>query len=344
MSRRSVGVASSRRSILSADYSAHGEDGDDDERSVAVQIGLGDVADDSEASPTTKSRKSRISSARQRHPLCILAQKFVAEMVGTFFLIVTIGLSAGQGEALAPIAIAASVWCAKYCFGHVSGAHINPSVTFGAYIRGSMPILDSLVYVAGQFAGAFIGAVVSNADLHSAIDCVKNSTNTTNACGSGFPNVNPEYRDNLGVPMSMEAVFTFMLVAVGLNCQATKKVEGNEYYGFAIGSVILVGVVAVGDISGGAFNPAVGTSLPVVAGDTQYIWIYWCGPLLGAFFAGILFYVTSDPAEYTTRPHQGCVFYGQIRCCCSKDRPNDLQDDPLVEMSNLSMTSLRDVQ
>jgi aquaporin Z len=162
--------------------------------------------------------------------------------------------------------------------GSVSGAHFNPAVTLGIYLRGKIPIVDGLLYIAAQLAGAFIGAWFSNDDLD--YPCVANSSRT-NKCGAGFPNISPEYDAHLAAPFFMEAIWTFFLVSVVLNSATTKAQEGNSFFGFAIGSVVLSGAVSMGPISGGAFNPAVGTALPVIAGTTQYIWLYWLAPMLG---------------------------------------------------------------
>ena len=211
----------------------------------------------------------------------VVFRKMVAEVCGTFFLVSTIGLSGGQGEALAALAIGASLWASIFAFGHVSGGHFNPAVTLGVYLRGAIPIVDALLYVVAQLIGAFLGAVFSNEDLGA--PCMM-ANSTVNLCGAGYPNVAPGYRGTIGVPFSMEFVWTFFLVTVVLNVATTKAQEGNSFFGFAIGSVVFCGAVSVGGISGGAFNPAVGTALPVIAGDTSFVWLYWLAPMLGGEF------------------------------------------------------------
>ena len=68
---------------------------------------------------------------------------------------------------------------------------------------------------------------------------------------------------------------------------------------------MLAGAVSAGSISGGAFNPAVGTALPVMhdafahTDKSKYVWIYWVGPLTGGLVAGLLFrFVTSTDSDY----------------------------------------------
>lgn len=91
-----------------------------------------------------------------------------------------------------------------------------------------------------------------------------------------------------------EIIFTFALMLVVLNVATSKAAEGNSYYGLAIGFTVTAGAFAVGPISGGAFNPAVGTG-PILAnvamglGDASNLWYYWVGPLAGAVLATTVF-------------------------------------------------------
>ena len=83
---------------------------------------------------------------------------------------------------------------------------------------------------------------------------------------------------------------TFFLVFVILNVATSKATEGNSYYGLAIGFTVLAGAYAVGPVSGGAFNPAVGFGPIVVdalAGDGSFgnFWLYVVGPIAGGLLA-----------------------------------------------------------
>lgn len=248
-------------------------------------------------------------------------KKLVAEFWGTFFLVATIGLAAGQGAALAALAIGAALWSAIFAFGHVSGAHFNPAITLGVYVRGRINITEGLLYIGAQLMGAFSGAEFSNNDLNISssvgFQCQQNSSYR---CGAGFPSIQGDFAlpENLSVPFSMEFFWTFFLVTVVLNAATTKRNAGNSFYGFAIGSVVLCGAVACGNISGGAFNPAVGTALPYVGGDMTFVWLYWIAPMLGGAAAGLLFFVTADwDADFKGEIHQGCVCWGKRGCLCS---------------------------
>ncbi len=87
-----------------------------------------------------------------------------------------------------------------------------------------------------------------------------------------------------------EILVTFALVLVVLNVATAKATEGNSYYGLAIGFTVMAGAFAVGPVSGGAFNPAVGIGPIVVdtlAGDGSFgnLWLYLVGPIVGALGA-----------------------------------------------------------
>jgi aquaporin Z len=72
-----------------------------------------------------------------------------------------------------------------------------------------------------------------------------------------------------------EFLFTFALVYVVLNVATAKGTSGNSFYGLAIGFTVMVGAFSVGNISGGAFNPAVATGISVLGlSSWQKIWIY----------------------------------------------------------------------
>ncbi len=96
-------------------------------------------------------------------------------------------------------------------------------------------------------------------------------------------------------PVLIEAVFTFALAMVVLHSATSQKTAGNSFYGLAIGFTILAAATAGGPISGGAFNPAVGSGSILV--DTiighhdsiKNIWIYLVGPFTGGAIAGLVF-------------------------------------------------------
>ena len=166
--------------------------------------------------------------------------KYIAEFIGTFFLVLTIGctvIGAGTGV-IAPLAIGAALMVMVYAGGHISGGHYNPAVTLGVLIRGKVKASDVVPYWVAQFAGAAVAALIVSKCFRAGV-----------AVTPIAPHVGPA--------LLAEFLFTFALVYVVLNAATAEGTSGNSFYGLAIGMTVMTGAFAVGDISGGAFNPAV---------------------------------------------------------------------------------------
>ena len=204
-------------------------------------------------------------------------KQYLAEAIGTFFLVLTVALCVTQGVPLASLAIGSVLMVMVYAGGHVSGAHYNPAVTFAVFLRGALPGKQVLPYWIAQFVGG-IGAVFLAAHLTGKLLHVAPGADVT-----WLP------------ALAAEIAFTFALAYVVLNVATAKQTEGNSYFGLAIGFTVMVGAFAVGGISGGAFNPAVGLSPALVEfahhGQfaTSAAWIYAVGPLAGGALAAVAF-------------------------------------------------------
>jgi aquaporin Z len=203
-------------------------------------------------------------------------RKYLTEFIGTFFLVFTIGLTVTANLAMAPLAIGTALMVMVYMGGHVSGAHYNPAVSLAAVLRGALPAGEFVPYVVAQLAGAVAASLV--------VYVVTGST------FAPAPGVN-------ATPMAalvVEILYTFALVLVVLNVATSKHTTGNSYYGLAIGFTIMAAAFAGGGISGGAFNPAVGTGPTIVnglagGGSWGSLWIYIVGPLVGGALAATVF-------------------------------------------------------
>ena len=171
-----------------------------------------------------------------------------------------------------------------YALGHVSGAHFNPAVTLAVFVRGGgkIDLGSAAVYVLSQLAGGFVGgATVAFVPLSAT---------------PGYPA--PGLGTSSAAALVVEVLYTFALCTVVLNVATTKAQENNSFFGLAIGATVCASAFAGGGISGGAFNPAVGTALPFIAGELGSIWLYWVGPLTGGALAGALFHVTASADEF----------------------------------------------
>ena len=90
--------------------------------------------------------------------------KYLTEFIGTFFLVLTIGSTgiAADPGVIAPLAIGSILMVMIYAGGHVSGAHYNPAVTLGVFMRGKLPASDVEPYMVAQLAGAAVAASLSS--------------------------------------------------------------------------------------------------------------------------------------------------------------------------------------
>ena len=86
--------------------------------------------------------------------------KYLTELIGTFFLVLTIGLSVLGGTPMAPLAIGAVLMVMVYMGGHVSGGHYNPAVSLAVLLRGKLQARDVVPYMAAQVFGAVAAAAV----------------------------------------------------------------------------------------------------------------------------------------------------------------------------------------
>lgn len=200
-------------------------------------------------------------------------RRYAQELIGTFFLVLTIGctgIAAGPGV-IAPLAIGSVLMVMVYAGGHVSGAHYNPAVTLSIFLRGRCPVADVIPYMAAQIFGA--GAAASIVMFFKTGEAVA-----------------PFTARSIPAALAAEFLFTFALAYVVLNVATSKATSGNSYFGLAIGFTVLAGAFAVGNVSGGAFNPAVAAGA-IVMGlmSPSMLWVYLTADFLGAAAAALVF-------------------------------------------------------
>ena len=136
-----------------------------------------------------------------------------------------------------------------YMGGHASGAHYNPAITLALVMRGAAPVGDLVSYWAAQLVGGAGAAFVAQY-----------------ITGKPVP-IHPGAGVAIVPALLVEVLWTFALTLVVLNVATSRRTEGKGYYGLAIGFTVVSAAFAGGGISGGAFNPAVGTPLTLAGGE-----------------------------------------------------------------------------
>jgi aquaporin Z len=209
----------------------------------------------------------------------------IAEFIGTFFLVLTVGCTVIPGAAgvIAPLAIGAVLMVMVYATGHISGAHLNPAVTLAVFVRGRCEAKDVIPYWVAQIVAGLVAAFV-------AVFLVGKSGT-------------PMEIKNIPLVFLAELLFTFALAFVVLNSATSKDTANNSFYGLAIGMTVMVGAFAVGSISGGAFNPAVAVGLAMMKlVPFASIWIHIVADLAGGLAAGVVFKILNPTDKVQPKP------------------------------------------
>lgn len=195
----------------------------------------------------------------------------LAELVGTFVFAFAVVGAVTSGSALTPLAIGFVLMIMVFATGHISGAHLNPAVSVGVWLRGAIDVRGLIAYIIAQLIGAALGAAVSFAV---------------------WPLAKAPMKIDIGPAFLVEALWTFVLAYVVLNVATSKDHPNNSFYGLAIGSTVFVGAVAVGGISGGGFNPAISLAL-AITGHFAWgsYWLYFIAPIVGGAIAAVIFRV-----------------------------------------------------
>lgn len=204
-------------------------------------------------------------------------KKYLSEFIGTFFLVLTVVLTAnnpGVGN-FAPLATGAMLTVMVFAGSHLSGAYYNPALTLSMLLRGEIDRHDATYYALTQLVAGFFAALIGVYLL---------------GC-QGITDINAR-SNQAACAVVGELLGTFALAYVALNVATTRTNEGNSFYGLAIGFAMMSAMYGFGGLSGGAFNPAIALGMAVASmvswGD---LWIYLLGPLLGAAAAASAFQV-----------------------------------------------------
>ena len=205
--------------------------------------------------------------------------KYLMELIGTGILLLTIQLSLGLEDlSQAPIAIGLMLTCIIYAGGPISGGHYNPAISLAIALRGKLDHAEMLMYWIFQIIGGFLGALLGG---------IIGGNLAGLSLGEGHSGLQA---------FLAELVLTFLLCFVCLGVATHSDASDNSYYGMAIGLVVMSGLILVGPISGGAFNPAVVLGLSLAKLDIlnlMYILNIILANLLGGILAATCFHLVA---------------------------------------------------
>merc|ERR1719498_1469987 len=211
------------------------------------------------------------------------AAKYVAEFVGTFMLVFTIGCNVLTGQPVwGGVSIACVLMVMVYALGKSSGANFNPAVSVALSLTGKLPGTEAVIYACVQILAGVCGGL-----------CY------TGMFGESF-NLAPAKGHTWWQAGLAEALYTFMLCFVVLNVAASNVHAGkNQFYGLAIGFVIVAAAYSGGAVSMGCFNPAVAFGIDVSSAHLgiKYCFVYTAFELLGAAAASFFFEICRGAQE-----------------------------------------------
>lgn len=231
-----------------------------------------------------------------------ITKKFFAELLGTFWLVF-----AGVGSAIyaagvpdvglgwlgVSFAFGLTVVTMAYGIGHISGAHLNPAVTLGAFAGGRIHVKDVVPYILAQCAGA-IGAAFLLWFIATGKADMATTLLQSGFASNGYGEHSPEKFSMISVIVT-EAVLTFVFVMVILGATDWRAPAGMG--GLAIGLCLtLIHMVSI-PISNCSVNPArsLGPALlTMIMGDgvtwpMEQLWVFIAAPIGGAILAGVVY-------------------------------------------------------
>ena len=210
-------------------------------------------------------------------------KKFAAEFIGTFTLVL-IGCGAAVlgganvGQLGIALAFGFAIVAMAYGIGPVSGCHVNPAVSLGAFVAGRMTLRDMLLYWLAQFTGALAGAAV-----------LMVIAGTSHGLGqNGF---GPGYLGEFGlIPAAVfEVVATalFLIVILGSTGEKASPAFAGLSIGITLAAIHIVGI----QVTGVSVNPArsFGPALLIGGHALEQLWLFFAAPAVGAILGALPF-------------------------------------------------------
>ncbi|PON49009.1 Tonoplast intrinsic protein [Parasponia andersonii] len=184
------------------------------------------------------------------------------------------GATTPAGLISAAIAHAFALFVAVSVGANISGGHVNPAVTFGAFVGGNITLLRGILYWIAQLLGSVVAALL-----------LKFVTG-----GLAVPTFSLSSGVGVWNALVFEIVITFGLVyTVYATAIDPKKGNLGIIAPIAIGFIVGANILAAGPFDGASMNPAVSFGPALVSWSWENHWIYWVGPLIGGGIAGLVY-------------------------------------------------------
>ena len=223
-----------------------------------------------------------------------MVRKIVAELLGTGLLVYfgvgvatlsfgfgTTGSSFAAGVVATALAFGLVLLVLAYVLGPISGCHINPAVTIGAWLSGRVPLRDALGYWAAQFIGGILGALL----LWATFSCSPLYSRSKTGLGTNGWGAASHIHINAGGAFLIEVIMTavFVFAVLGATSKTSNAATAGIIIGFSLTVVHFIGI----PITGTSVNPARSLGPALIVGGTalSQVWLFIVAPLVGGALA-----------------------------------------------------------
>jgi aquaporin Z len=230
-----------------------------------------------------------------------LFKRSAAEFIGTFWLVLggcgSAVLAAavphtGIGFAGVALAFGLTVLTMAFAIGHISGAHLNPAVSFGLVVGGRFKAADLPAYVLAQVLGAIVAAGL----LYFIASGKAGFELSGGLASNGYAEHSPGGY-SLGACLATEIVMTFMFLMIILGATDARAPQGFAPIAIGLG-LTLIHLVSI-PVTNTSVNPARSTGPALIVGGwaLSQLWLFWVAPLLGAGLAGVVYRWLAPPPD-----------------------------------------------
>ena len=230
-----------------------------------------------------------------------MIKRLGAEFIGTFWLVlggcgsaVLAAKFGGDGNPLGigllgvALAFGLTVLTGAYAFGHISGGHFNPAVSFGLWAGGRFPVKDLLPYIVAQVLGAILAGWI----LYRIASGAAGFTLDPNAAGvfatNGFGSHSPGGYD-IAAAFLCEVVMTAMFLVIIMGATHSRAPAGFAPIAIGLG-LTLIHLISI-PVTNTSVNPARSTGVALIVGGTplSQLWMFWLAPILGGMLGGVVY-------------------------------------------------------